>query len=236
MQPTGRERNPLTMRHSVCEQTQWPTFQRSGWRARARPSSSAGCLGLAGCSTAACVSGGGGGGGGCPQWAGPLALTYVNSTGVWAARDNAYVINPHVAVAPRLARPTLTLRFHTGALGLSLFGWRSLRPLQSISLHLSFSSPPLACFSSPPVSPALPHPCCPRLSSLSHCPSPRLCPPTLSLDPLSCPPPNPKSLNPPPLLSHQPPLHRYPHPPAILQASGARLQAFRESLDLLGSG
>lgn len=77
-----------TMGRSVSEQTQRPTFQRSGWRARVRPSSSAGCLGLAGCSTAACLRA-------CvracvsavlffasAQRAGPLARTYVNSTGV----------------------------------------------------------------------------------------------------------------------------------------------------------
>lgn len=41
----GREKKKFTMRHSVSEQTQRPKFQRSGWRARARPSSTQVALG-----------------------------------------------------------------------------------------------------------------------------------------------------------------------------------------------
>lgn len=126
-------------------------------------------------------------------------------------------------------------------------------PPPCISLAFSFLSPCGLLF----ISPSYPSSSSPFPLSLSLCPSP--CPPTphtppplpftLSLYPLSTPSsfssssstsPNSLSLShspPPPLLC--PPFNAPPPPffaPAILQASGARLQAFRESLDLLGSG
>ncbi|KAM6924002.1 uncharacterized protein FYW49_006434 [Xenentodon cancila] len=72
----------------------------------------------------------------------------------------------------------------------------------------------------------------PRSRSALH-PHPPPPPSSLSLDPLSIAASSP---SPPPPTT--PPSFRphLPFSPAILQASGARLQAFRESLDLLGSG
>lgn len=146
---------------------------------------------------------------------------------------------------------------------LSLFGPRYLHPLLSISLssslhislflsslplwpafHLSQFHPLSLTPFTPPSPPSLPF-----TTSLS--------PPssfTLSLDPLSTPHPPPPPPTPPTLSALPTPVLLFlllfsvlrsipppaplllPFSPAILQASGARLQAFRESLDLLGSG
>lgn len=151
------------MRHSVSEQTQRPKFQRSGWRARVRPSSSAGCLGLAGCSTAACVSaafslatvGWAAGANICKLHRGLWRL--------WTMRTSLTLVSPPLGLHHSAHSPIS--HSHTPAalcLALALLVPRC--PSPRISL---FSSPPLACFSSPPVSPALPHPLPPPLLCVS---------------------------------------------------------------------
>ncbi|CAB1447443.1 unnamed protein product [Pleuronectes platessa] len=150
--------------------------------------------------------------------------------------DNASVINPGVRASLSCC---ISVGLHRAArwishssLFLSLFGPRYLHPLLSISQSSSLHLSPPFSFLSPCglrfISPIHPH----------HHHHPRIRfppppPPPIPQLPLNPPPPPLlcPSFNPSPLL-----LLLLPFSPAILQASGARLQAFRESLDLLGSG
>ncbi|KAK5897450.1 hypothetical protein CesoFtcFv8_010514 [Champsocephalus esox] len=162
------------------------------------------------------------------------------------------------------APTTLSLGSHPSSLAPSLSGPPYLHPLLSISpssslayLPLSLSSPPVACFSSlpvlPPTTTSTNPPLSLSLSALHHVSfSPQLYPfnplPRSAFHPSSCSPYSPNSLSQPPhtplllfsvlrsILPSATPPPSFPFSPAILQASGARLQAFRESLDLLGSG
>lgn len=152
------------MRHSVSEQTQRPKFQRSGWRARGPPQLrrrlpwAGGPLRRGVRERRFFPS---------LVWAGPLALTYVNSTGVcvrlWTMRAS---LTPRVPAARPPSLRSLS-DFTLAHSRLSLFGSRSPRPPLSISLHLSlflssagllFISPGLARSPSPLPPPHTPPP------------------------------------------------------------------------------